>query len=222
MKKLTVIILFAIFSNIFAQFGTDLVSKIYNIKHKPLEELVPLARSLLSKKGKIRESYNLDLITVTDYAENITRIDSLIYKYDIPYRQIEITVILAEGFNSEETNDVSDEVAPLITGIYNFNNLVVVDKGIFRCEEKSNTTLQLGQGEYIFNVLCEYPGGRGNFIKFHQISLSKYVVDIQGRVAKNLFSTTTQIVNDTMSLISASKVDPEDKTLFLIVKAQVL
>lgn len=222
MKKLTLIILFAVFSNLFAQFGSDIVSKIYKIKHKPLEELVPLARSLLSKKGKIEQSEKLDLITVSDYTENITKIDSLIYRYDIPYRQIEITVVIAEGFNSEETNNINQEVAPLITGMYSYNNLIVIDKGIFRCEEKSDTALQLGQGEYIFNVLCEYPGGTGNFIKFHSISLSKYVIDIQGKVAKNLFSTTTQIMNNTMSLISASKVDPEDKTLFLIVKAQVL
>jgi len=222
MKKFILIISFFIFTNLYSQGFTQLTSKVFKVKYKPIEEIIVLSQGLLSKKGTIRQSEKLDLFVVNDYPENIASIDSLLENYDKPYHQIEITVILAEGFNSEESSEIDEEISPLIQNRYNFNNIVKIDKGIFRCEEKTETVLRMGEGNYIFTILCEYLGGTERSIKFHKISLDKYVIDIQGKIARNIFNTSIELANNNLTLISASRPDSEGKALFLFVKTLVL
>ncbi|MGD2279448.1 MAG: secretin N-terminal domain-containing protein, partial [Candidatus Omnitrophota bacterium] len=74
--------------------------KVFKIKYRSPESLLPAARHLKSGKGKVTVDPNSNSLIVVDYPSNLSRIAGVITTLDVPLEQVEIRVLIADVTDS--------------------------------------------------------------------------------------------------------------------------
>ena len=136
----------------------QLVSKSYNIKYRHTEDFTPLIQALLSKKGAIRESQEMNIIIVTDYPPNLAQIDSLISTNDKPLKQVTVTIKLylcSKGRNNTIPPEF-ESIRKLTEKFYDFNQFEKIDKALITAQENSATRFIFADEKYSVLIVLEY------------------------------------------------------------------
>ncbi|MGB2599735.1 MAG: secretin N-terminal domain-containing protein [Candidatus Omnitrophota bacterium] len=97
MKKVFVlaIIFFHLVGTVFCQ-PEDMEVKIFKIKNRRAESLLPVVEHMKSGEGKVTVDSNTDSLIVVDYPQNLTRMAEVLKTLDVPEKQVEIKVLVAE------------------------------------------------------------------------------------------------------------------------------
>ncbi len=231
MKKfMSLIFILICYSGVsFSQQGFDvIVAKTYRLKYKKVEKILPLVRRIMSNKGVVESSNEFNIFVLKDYPPNLALVDSLVAKFDVPLKQINVSIRLLLGYNpgpaslESEIPSVSDstEVARLLGGFYDFGKITEVDMGFIRTEEKSTTTMNLGSGKYSITFEIDYIDNSSKIVKFRSFRLSEVVSDVQGKYLKPLINTSAEMKDGTTELITVFKKENSDKSLIVIVSVQ--
>ncbi|MFC1563148.1 secretin N-terminal domain-containing protein [candidate division KSB1 bacterium] len=224
-KKIIIfILLLSIFAAcpIYSQFQQS-ESKTYKLEHRLTEDFVPLIQALLSKKGQIRESKEMNMIIVNDFPANLIKIDSLIAQNDKPLKQILVTVQL---FICSKIDDALvppefAETRKLTEGFYDFNTFEKIDRALIIAQENSATSFLFAGEKYSVSFILDYIEEIGRTVSFRNFILTEIDKDIKGKIEKKVFETSTKIPDKNQIILSASKYKNTEKTLVVIVGVQI-
>ena len=231
MKKF-IIILFVVLFNTgasYSQVDFDTpVAKTYRLKYKKVEKILPLLRTIMSNKGVFQSSDEFNIFVLRDFPANLIQVDSLVAKFDVPLKQIFVSVRLLLGHNpdpnavEEEVPTISDfaEVGEFLGQQYSFSNIIEVDRCFIRTEEKSRTSLELGSGNYNVSFEIDYITGDINLVKFRFFEISEVVSSVQGKYLKPLIRTSAEMTDGSKELLTVFKKEQSEKSLIVIVTVQ--
>jgi len=223
-KTFIVISLLSIFIN-YASYPQiqQVVSKSYKLKYRHTEDFIPLIQALISKKGKIQESKEMNMIIVKDYPANITQIDSLILKNDRSLKQVIVTVqlFLCSKVNDNPVPPEFSDIRKLTEEFYDFNTFEKIDKCLITSQENSSTSFVFAGEKYSLSFTLDYIEENEKVVKFRNFTLTEVDKDIMGKIERNIFETSSKIPHGTQTILSASKYKNTDKTLVVIVGVKI-
>ena len=199
-------------------------SKSYKLQYRLTEDLVPLARALLSKKGILQESKEMNMIIVKDLPSNLIKIDSLIAQNDKPLKQIQVTVqlFLCSKINDNPIPPEYSDVRKLTEGFYDFNEFEKIDRAMIVAQENSASSFIFAGEDYAVSFFLDYIEKKENMIKFRSFVLTEAEKTIRGKIEKKIFETSTKIPDNNQIILSASKFKNTEKTLVVIVGVNIL
>jgi type II secretory pathway component GspD/PulD (secretin) len=97
MKKLLVfIIIFSLLSASAFSAKEDLEVRVFDIQHGSARSMYAVFEHLKSPEGKVTLHDATNKLIVVDYPHKIKQMESVIKKLDVPKKQLEVTVIIAE------------------------------------------------------------------------------------------------------------------------------
>ncbi len=228
MKKLLYIIAVLLFlaGNLSAQVvdPDEPISKTYRLMYKTAKDFETLAQSLLSPRGELELSEDLNVLVVIDRPLNISRVDSLIHYYDLPAKQLMVEVQLLEGSNDPAAMATADsaEIHMMLDSLYNFETYEELDKVFIRVEEKLASTFFLAAGKYNISFYTDYVYGAANSIRFREFTLNEVLQGISGKVNTPIYTSSAEIPENTRQLFAAIKLERTGKTILVIVTAFVI
>ena len=219
---LTVILLFVFLSvPSFAQQDEEPVNKTYRIRFKTVQEFEPLVRSMLSNRGQIQTSGDLNVIVVFDRPAFLAQIDSLFYYFDVPAQQFMISIWLLLGSNDDKAQSVPDSTAihEMLDSLYFYSKYEELDRVYIRTEEKIVTSFDLAEGQFNISLQVDYIPGAAAPVRFRQFILNELVRDISGTFLKQIYTSSGELREDDSQVFAAIKHETTGKTLILIVTA---
>jgi general secretion pathway protein D len=74
----------------------DMEVEIFKVRNRDAKSLLPAVEHLKSDEGKVTVDNNTDSLIVVDYPQNLRRIAEVLNTLDVPPKQVEIEVIVAE------------------------------------------------------------------------------------------------------------------------------
>ncbi len=174
MKKIfTLIFLITLLMNACLTFAQNTEIEIISINSADPEALVLIARQLLSPEGKVTYEPRTRKLILVDYPENLARIKKVLKEIDVPLKQVQIEVTIAEASNEflksgvaglkllEKSRDLEIRSKSTITTLSTYPAKIqvaddmVVDRAIYIFS--TGTVLVLPIRESIGNVLEVLP-----------------------------------------------------------------
>jgi len=223
-KTFILILLFSIFINYtsYPQLQ-QVISKSYKLKYRHTEDFIPLIQALISKKGSIQESKEMNMIIVKDYPANIIQIDSLIFKNDRPLKQVIVTVqlFLCSKVNDNPVPPEFSDIRKLTEGFYDFNTFEKIDRCLITSQENSTTSFVFAGEKYSLFFTLDYIEENEKVVKFRNFILTEIDKDIMGRIERKIFETSSKIPDGIQIILSASKYKNTDKTIVVIVGVKI-
>ncbi len=200
------------------------ISKTYKLKYRHTEDFIPLIKALLSKKGNLQESKDMNIIIVNDLPLNIAQIDSLISKNDRPLKQVLVTIqlYLCSKINNNPVPPEFSDIKKLTDGFYDFNTFEKIDRCMINAQENSSTSFNFAGETYSASFMLDYISENERIVNFRNFKLTEVDKDIRGKLEKTIFETSSKIPNGTQIILSASKYKNTNKTLIVIVGVQII
>ena len=96
--------------------GDKIITQVYPLQHESAAQLVPVLRPLISANNVIAVYPNSNTLVITDYAENIKRINKIISSIDIP-NQAEMHVIKVEYASAIDVSQMVMRLMPEATPV---------------------------------------------------------------------------------------------------------
>ncbi|MCP4728165.1 MAG: hypothetical protein GY863_24210 [bacterium] len=216
---ITILFILITASPLFGQGADDPVAKSYRIKYKTVQQFEPLIQRILSNRGEIEISDELNMVVVVDRPEFLTRVDSLVAYFDIPAQQFLIDLKLVEGSNDPEAVASADsaQLHGLLDQFYSFSKYEELDKVIIRAEEKTATSFFLAEGQYNISFQVDYLRGAASPVRFREFILNEVVTGVAGKITRPIYSSSAEIPENTLQVFSAIKQEKTGKTLILVV-----
>lgn len=91
--------------------GDRIVTQVYTLKHESAVQLVPVLRPLIAPNNVINAYPNSNTLVITDYAENLRRIDKIISSIDIA-SSAEIELIKLEHASAQDISQLLARLMP--------------------------------------------------------------------------------------------------------------
>ena len=206
-----------------AQFE-EVTARSYAVKFRPIEEILPLAKALLSRKGLITENRAMQVMVVSDYPTNLDRIDSLLTRFDIPLHQVRITVHLVLGSQVTEEEEMmrSPDIQAVLGNRYNFNRLEPFEKSVIITEEHKQIVLELANGQFIVGFTQVYLPLAEPQVELRDFILISVRKSLGGEERKQLLGTSVAMKDGEEHVVGAMKYGLKDETLLIIVRTDIL
>jgi len=223
-KLFTVVFIFTVsaVSVGYTQQSDEPISKSYKIRYKTVEVFEPLVKSMLSNRGLVNISRELNTIVVRDRPSYIAQIDSFIVQFDQPAQQLLFTIRLLLGSNDPKAKSAPDsvELHQLLDPLYTFIRYEELDKVYIHTEEKSQTTFDCAGGLFSIVLSADYVRGAAAPVCLRQFSVNEYARDVGGKYTKPIYSTTAMLQENKQYILTAVKHETTSKTLIVILAAQ--
>ncbi len=209
------------YTPLFGQDADEPVAKSYRIRFKTVQQFEPLIQRVLSNRGEIEISDELNMIVVVDRPAYLTRVDSLVAYFDIPAQQFMINLHLIEGTNDPEAiaSPDSAQLHSLLDQFYDYTTYEELDKVIIRAEEKTATSFFLAEGKYNISFQVDYLRGAAAPVRFREFTLNEVVTGVSGKMTTPIYSSSAEIPENTLQVFSAIKQEKSGKTLILVITA---
>ena len=91
--------------------GDRIVTQVYTLKHESAVQLVPVLRPLIAPNNVINAYPNSNTLVITDYAENLRRIDKIIASIDIA-SNAEIQLIKLDHASAQDISQLLTRLMP--------------------------------------------------------------------------------------------------------------
>ena len=96
--------------------GDKIITQVYPLQHESAAQLVPVLRPLITANNVIAVYPNSNTLVITDYAENIKRINKIISSIDVP-NQAEMHVIKVEYASAIDVSQMLMRLMPEATPV---------------------------------------------------------------------------------------------------------
>jgi len=90
-----IIIFFISAGSVFCE-EEDLRVEVIKLKYADAEEMLPVVEHMLSADGKVTADPNSQTLIVVDHPQDLGRVSATIDQLDVPQKQVDITVVVAE------------------------------------------------------------------------------------------------------------------------------
>lgn len=196
-----------------------LETKSYTTKFRPIMlEIAGLIKAELSSIGRI-ETGSPNSVTVTDTKDRLKKIDEIVEKYDVPFKQIWLEVNLILASSDEKSNNTLpkelDAVSKHLKSLFKYKSYEILDNARIMAYEDKGCYILIGKGDYAVMVdKIDVLNVNGGLIKLQKLILSRNKQDI--------LATTVNIPNGDTVILGASNVDLGGKALITAVTAKIL
>lgn len=207
---------------LFAQQEEEPVSKTFRIRFKTVKEFEPLVKAILSNRGQVKSSEELNIMVIVDRPSYLAQITSLLSEFDQPAQQFMIEIQLLLGSDDPKAQTVPDSAAiyELLNPPYFYTKYEELDRVLIRTEAKSLTSFDLAEGQFSIVLDVDYIPDAELPVRFRQFTLSEYVRDISGKYTKPVYTSSAELKEDIKAVFAAIKHEGTGKTLILTVTAR--
>jgi hypothetical protein len=210
-------------------------TEIIHLKYYRGVRMNGLINAYLSRDGRIEQGPDEKILVISDYAENIEKILQAIRQLDVKPADLQFTVQLILGSDTEEKGGEpvpNDPVIRELRNLLKYKSYFLLDTSLMRAMDNSDTQVRMGEkAEFEFQI-------RPKVIKDEKSSLIQMEVRLrQIRIAgmpPNATSSkveyiTTDLIGTTLNLkpgdktvVGVSKLDGGGKGLILIISGKIV
>jgi len=207
-----------------AQLPDEPVAKTFRVRYKTVAEFEQLVKTMLSNRGKIKTSPELNMIVVVDRPAYLSSIESLFRDYDRPAQQFMVTIQLILGSNDPKAVPAADSTAlhEMLDPYYYYRYYEELDRVVIRTEEKTVTSFDLAESRFNVSLDVDYISGAQRPVRFRSLVLNEYTRDVGGKYLKPVYAASVQMEKDVREILAAVKLESAGKTLILIVSVSPL
>jgi len=200
---------------------TEFSARAFEVRHKPLSDAVDLVGEVLSDEGSVTLKPRLGVIVVEDWTAVLDRIAALLESFDVPPRNVEVTLSLYLGTRRKDES----EVTRADRGIVDWPPLhftewsdyqTLVSRSV-RGAEGDEIVAELSD-DYRVIFVVDWVDDR--LVKFEKVSLQQVGRDDAGvETVKNVYSMGVTVVPGRQTFVGTATGPDAPEALFLAVKA---
>jgi hypothetical protein len=214
-----------------------LLARAYELRHRSLTDAAVLVNSELSPEGSVKMQLRLRTLVVEDHPSVLDRIDALLKGFDVPPRNVEVTLTLLLGSDAREgesanrtvgPREISREIRGVSEALGDFTKWtdysLLGSQSVTGIEGRS-VTARLSE-EYRVTLEVESvqpPTARApqGMITLRSLVLQKVVrLDGGGERVDDLYSTAIKLHAGKLLMVGAARSPESRKALFLTIKAR--
>ena len=209
----------------------ELTARAFEIEHRSLNDAADLVGELLSADGSLTLKPRLKTLLVEDRPEILERVDALIASFDIPPRQVDVTLSLFLGSREGEEDperpaperDYPREVRGIIdtlSDVTRWTSYEPLGSRSIRGVEGEEVTADVS-GDYRVSFTVGDVDETRDKIKFDRFSLLRVIRD-PGHAERLEEKYRAAIVVDTgrLTLLVAARAPDSERALFLALQAE--
>jgi hypothetical protein len=199
-----------------------IVVKVFTLKHRKVEDVLPLLRPLLSDSGAVSAilETNLNSLTVRGTSARVEQISRAIAAFDVPLRGINIAVTLlksaAEKTRSEKA-DVSQEIRGIgekLKKLFNVTDFTRLDSVVVQGIEGERVAYVMGGG-YRLEFLLD-PSRDGTQLQLRDLSLERVRHDAGREVRGEILRTSINVTLGQPYILGVGRDESAGDKLFLV------
>ncbi len=208
------------------------LARVFEVRHRPLADAAELVGTLLSEDGKVSLQPRLKTLVVEDRASVLDRVESLLESFDLPPRNIELTLTLFMGTDRsrEEAGRlavppfVSDEVVEAMEKIrvlMKWNSYEVLGSRSVNGIEGGKVSATLSDDyRVVFEVDSVNESQRK--VRFRSFSVQKIIRTADGTVRhQDIYTADMVSPLGRLYLVGAASAPEADKALFLTLRTEL-
>lgn len=211
------ILIFFIFSCLLFSQGKEI--HYYELKHISATEVLPYIEKMISPYGDIRYQPIKNAIQVSDFPENLKKIQDFIKNNDIPPQKYKIIIKLMEASHSierEESISDSENIKSKLKRIAPFKNYKFLDELSIEAEPGAFIN-QVIFKDYQISFILKRVIGNQNFVKFLDLEFSKIeMVNKNVKTINPILKTSLNIALGRTQVLAASPSFNEKKALIFV------
>ncbi|MCP2520440.1 hypothetical protein NLD30_08345 [SCandidatus Aminicenantes bacterium Aminicenantia_JdfR_composite] len=197
-----------------------LKKEIVKLKYIKASQVYDLLIPFRSKRGHILFNDRLNMITISDYPENVEKMLAVIKECDVKPKQLEfkIWLILAEVREKSKSINIPPiaKVIKELESFLKYNYYQLLDSSYLKTSESEYSSIILGDSyRFRLNVL------KSKFIKDRKEEIINFSVRLTGKKGSLIESKLT-LKNGETTVVGVSKMNGDNKGLILIITAKAL
>jgi hypothetical protein len=232
------VVFWAVFSavvvgSVFAQTSPPagpIQARAYEVRYKALADAAELVGSVLSQAGSVTMQPRLKTLIVQDRPEVLDRVATLLRSFDLPPRNVEVTLSLFLGTDrrdDEAGRQVSSAgvtrevrgVTETLGDVTKWNAYEPLGSRSVTGAEGAKVTANLSDDYRVVFEVESVQGPQGA-VKFRSFSLQKVTKGADGERTEDLITTAIVIPAGRLLVVGAAKGPESKKALFLTVQAR--
>jgi hypothetical protein len=205
-------------------------ARAFEVRYRPLADAADLISPVISEQGRVTLRPRLDTLVVEDHRSVLERVESLLASYDLPPRNVEITVSLFLGTSKAPGDDeparkspeLSEEVRGVLESLTNVTKWVNYEplgsRSVTGAEGDTVVVNLSDEFRVVFTVDSVHES-RGA-IKFESFALQRMKQEESHEEIEDLYRTGMVLTAGRLTVVGAAK-DPESqRALFLFLQAR--
>jgi hypothetical protein len=217
---------------VWAQSGDDpLTARAFAVRYRPLADAADLVAPLLSAEGTVTLRPRLNMLVVQDRQEVLDRVEALLRGYDLPPRNVEVTLSLFLGTDrltagrqrGAPGQEFSKEVRGVIETLGDVTKWIAYEPLGSRSvtgTEGGAVTAELSL-EYRVVLEVESVHESGEVVKFDRVSLQRTGHDEAGEeIIEDLYSAGMVLTAGRVHVVGAAREPGSNRALFLILEVR--
>ena len=212
--------------------GDPLLARAFEVHYHPLADAAELVEPLLSESGVITLRKRLSTLVIEDYPSILDRVESLLEGWDLPPRNVEITLTLFWGTDRrgedpqapQADHGLSTEVRGVMEKLSNFVKWTTYDplgsRSVFGTA--GDTVVANLTDEFrVVMVLTSVHRTHGT-VKFEKLELQRITLADDGTEdVESLYTAGVVIPPDRLTVVGAARDPKSNRALFLALQTQL-
>ena len=220
-------------------FDTGLVARAYQVRHRTLSDAADVVSPALSSEGTLKLEPRLRTLVVEDHPSVLRRVDELLSAFDLPPRNVEVTLTLLLGSDVREPRapvagagprEISREVRGVSETLGDFtkwtNYELLGSQSLTGAEGRSVTARLSDEYRVTFDIeAVEPPSSKApsGVISFRSLVLQRISrTDTGEERADEVYSTAIQLHVGKLLMVGAARSPESRRALFLAIKAKLV
>lgn len=202
--------------------GEQLVTQVFDIHHKELDDVVSLIQSALSDDSSILMRSRVHTISVTDHPGNLTAAAALIADFDVPPLEVTLSINLilaSRGERGRPAATMRGRLPPNFSELTKWMNYELLGGLSVRTTELERSSVLLGE-EYRIRFQVDRVDDRTNRIRMRDFVLERRVLrPTEGETWVPIFDTVVNLKSGTPYVFGATRGQNARRALFLSITA---
>jgi hypothetical protein len=209
----------------------EVVARAFEVRFRPLKDAADLIGSVLSADGSVTLQPRLRTVVVQDHASVLERVATLLQSFDLPPRNVEVTLSLFLGTDRRE-EEAGRQARPggparevrgvteILGDVTKWNSYQLLGGRSVVGAEGAPMTVNLTDDYRVTFEVASVGGAQGT-IALRGVTLGRVIRAADGgEQIQNLYSTSINIASGKLVLLGAAKSPDSKKALFLSLQAR--
>jgi len=208
------------------QNGQRLPTQLFTVRFKDVNDVYLLIEPLLSAKGAVSMQPRLKTLAVTDDEDTLRRVEEMIRSYDLPPKNVEVTLQLILA----STESQPEKISPRIRGVIEKLNEISTRWSDYRllgsatvtASEGEKASVEMGK-DYRISFAVDYASGEAQLVHFKRFTLDRREApkgpETSGETYARVLDTALNLKEDKLYIFGASKMEGSNRALFMTITA---
>jgi len=201
-------------------------TQLFTVRFKDINDVYLLIEPLLSAKGSVSMQPRLKTLAVTDDEDTLRRVEEMIRSYDLPPKNVEVTLQLILA----STESQPEKISPRIRGVIEKLNEISTRWSDYRllgsatvtASEGEKASVEMGQ-DYRISFAVDYASGEAQLVHFKRFTLDRREAakgpETSGETYARVLDTALNLKEDKLYIFGASKMEGSNRALFMTITA---